>query len=156
MLPARDRTDIGRNFPRYSAKACKFAGADHSQSRRVVRSEHPSLGGRRAAWVVRLLQSARPCGGQLTRGWDSAGTGTHEPCGSNPESRSAMQKALSPSQPIGVASGATAPPHAAQTDRFPQAQRARALSRDDIRLFRVAAVVIAIAVADDAFVHPEA
>jgi dienelactone hydrolase len=66
-----------------------------------------------------------------------------------------MQKALSHSQPIGVASGATAPPHAAQTDRFPLAQRARALIRDDIRLFRVAAAVIAIAVADDAFVHPE-
>ena len=35
------------------------------------------------------------------------------------------------------------------------AQRARRLVMDDVRLFRLATVVIVIAIADDAFVHPE-
>ena len=57
-----------------------------------------------------------------------------------------------------VAHGAIAPASAAlagQRPRFRSAERARELMRDEVRLFQLATVLIVIAVADDAFVHPE-
>ena len=66
-----------------------------------------------------------------------------------------MHKALPHSQPAGVSGGVGKPPTTAHRAGAGFRQRVREFVRDDVRLFQVAAAVIAIAVADDAFIHPE-
>jgi dienelactone hydrolase len=66
-----------------------------------------------------------------------------------------MADVLSRSQRAGVAQRAAAPASTARPEHVGLGRRARALMRDRVRLFQVGAAVIAVAVADDAFVHPE-
>jgi uncharacterized protein len=69
-----------------------------------------------------------------------------------------MRKTLPHIRPTVVQGAALAPASsapAAQGQRFRLAQRARDLVRDEVRMFQLATGLIVIAVADDAFVHPE-
>ena len=65
-----------------------------------------------------------------------------------------MHKTLPHTPPAGIPAHVDAPPSSPH-EAVRLGQRARELVRDDVRLFQVAAGVIVIAVADDAFVHPE-
>jgi fermentation-respiration switch protein FrsA (DUF1100 family) len=66
-----------------------------------------------------------------------------------------MHKALPHTQPAGVAGRAAKPSSTAHRPGVGFRQRVREFVRDDVRLFQIAAGVIAIAIADDAFMHPE-
>src|SRR6478609_9998252 len=66
-----------------------------------------------------------------------------------------MRELGPPPQRAGAPRSAATPAPASHATVLGLMRRVQASMRDDVRLFRVGAAVIAIAVADDAFVHPE-